>query len=213
MAETISISQGQSVASIAYKNGFLENYLWNLSENAELKALRKDPNILQPGDQVYVPDKRDTPVSKPSDQQHKFRRKGVPIKLHLRLLNNDIPRKQLKYRMVIDGTIIREGQTDGDGRIVESIAPDARKAVMTLLPVDQPSETYTLQLSCLDPIDTAAGVQARLANLGLFTDAQTGKFDEPTATALRGFQKSNDLPISGKLDDATRSKLSAVHGS
>lgn len=213
MPETITVEQGQSVASIAFQYGLHEDYVWNFADNAVLKQKRKDPNILFPGDQLVIPDKRVTPVSKPAGARHKFQRKGVPIKFQLRLLSGGKPRNGLKYRLAIDGSNVGEGTTDGEGWIRQPLSPDACSARLTLLPDGQPPETHTLVLSGLDPIDTVSGAQSRLANLGYYTGESSGELDDATVAAVSGFQKGLGLPATGQLDDATLSKLKELHKS
>jgi len=46
------IRQGDSIPSIAKSNGLLWKQIWEHADNAELKKLRKDPNVLCAGDVV-----------------------------------------------------------------------------------------------------------------------------------------------------------------
>ena len=59
-----TVVQGECLSSIAAKAGFTVDALWNLPENAQLKSTRKDPNVLYPGDVVFVPDPRPKLISK-----------------------------------------------------------------------------------------------------------------------------------------------------
>ena len=52
-----TVKQGDCFMSIAAANGFLWDILWNHGDNATLKQLRKDPNVLFPGDTIVIPDK------------------------------------------------------------------------------------------------------------------------------------------------------------
>ena len=49
---------GDCILSIAEENGFQWKTIWNHAANSKLKADRGDPNVLFPGDVVFVPDKR-----------------------------------------------------------------------------------------------------------------------------------------------------------
>ena len=55
------IKQGDYLTRIAHRLGFVANEVWNDPKNAELKALRSDPDTLKSGDIVFVPS-RDTDV-------------------------------------------------------------------------------------------------------------------------------------------------------
>ncbi|MFE7313937.1 peptidoglycan-binding protein [Streptomyces sp. NPDC057555] len=52
-------------------------------------------------------------------------------------------------------------------------------------------------------------LQARLAQLGLFTRSPTGRYATETATALRTFQQQAGLPPTGTFTTADRSALNS----
>jgi len=207
------VEQGESVASIAFASGFFWETLWNLSENADLNSLRVDPNILQPGDVLHVPDVRVKQSPAASQARHTYTLKGVPCKFKLHLLRGDKPRSNLNYQFRVDNDPTIQGVTDGDGWITQPISPTAKKVTLTLLPDGQPPEVHVLNLSCVDPIDTLTGAQSRLANLGYYFGEVTGVLDDETASALSNFQKANNLPISGAFDAATQGALKDKHKS
>jgi hypothetical protein len=60
----------------------------------------------------------------------------------------------------------------------------------------------------LPPIDTIAGVQARLLRNGYHPGPVTGEWNERTARAIVRFQYDSSHPSPGSLDDLTRSWLS-----
>lgn len=83
------VMQGECIESIAFEHGFYGESIWNDSQNAELKKVRKDHNILYPGDIIFIPDKEENHEHSNSGQRHPFRRKGVPAILRIRLLWHD----------------------------------------------------------------------------------------------------------------------------
>ena len=106
-----TVRQGDSIASIAYQHGFHWETIWNHPNNAELKQRRKDPNILHPGDVVFIPEKAEKQESASTGQRHRFRVKGAPQSLRMRLLDNDDePRSGVSYILEIDGNLIRENR-------------------------------------------------------------------------------------------------------
>src|SRR5580700_913033 len=112
MAEEYTVEQGDCMSSIAYGKGFFWQTLWNLSENAALKAKRKNPNVLMTGDVVHI---RDLTVRKEpgaTEKTHKFILNGVPEKLRIKMLDvKHKPRANLDYIIVIDGDA-RRGKTN-----------------------------------------------------------------------------------------------------
>lgn len=80
------VKQGDCLSSIGDKYGIFWEKIWNHPKNSRLKAKQQDPNILYPGDVVFVPEKEEKEESCAPEQKHKFRRKGTPAKLRLRLM-------------------------------------------------------------------------------------------------------------------------------
>jgi N-acetylmuramoyl-L-alanine amidase len=85
------IAQGDCLDSIALSHGFFPDTLWNHGANADLKKLRKDPNVLFPGDKLVIPDIQIREVTKATEKRHRFKRKGVPAKLNLRFVKPKDP--------------------------------------------------------------------------------------------------------------------------
>lgn len=210
MPEKYTVKSGDCISSIAFERGFFPDTIWNHPDNANLKQKRGDPNILMPGDVVNVPDKRLNEVSKPEEHLHKFKLKGVPAKLHLRLLHEGAPLKNEPFRLDVDGRLI-QGKTDSDGNIRTSILPNARRAKLIVGTGAQQVE-YSLDLGHLAPIGEASGVKKRLYNLGYYT----GEFDPQDSDALHkaisSFEVDQKLAVTGKMTDETLKKLKEVYG-
>jgi hypothetical protein len=45
------------MASIAAESGFSWEFLWARPQNQQLRALRKNPNVLMEGDEVFIPER------------------------------------------------------------------------------------------------------------------------------------------------------------
>jgi hypothetical protein len=201
------VSSGECIASIAFENGFFWETLWKLPENAELKKARKDPFVLIPGDRVHVPELRRKDADGATEKRHRFRRRGVPSRLRIRLLEEDEPIANKAYVLEIDD-VARNGATDADGWVDESMSPGARRAVLRL----EGGATYEFDLGGLDPVSTVTGVQARLKNLGFDCGKVDGIVGPRTKGAIRAFQARFALAENGDSDQATRAKLVEVHG-
>jgi peptidoglycan hydrolase-like protein with peptidoglycan-binding domain len=198
-----SVVQGDSMPSIAKQTGFFWESLWNHGNNSDLKSQRKNPNVLFSGDQVFIPALDPFTDSKATDAQHKYRRKGVPVKLVLKLLKSDgSPRANEAYVLTVDNKDLK-GNTDGDGVLKQYIPNDAKEGILKL---NGGKECFPVRIGGLDPVDEISGIQQRLANLG-FDCEETGQLDDATQRALTNFQGANNLDPSGQPDDPTKNKL------
>jgi hypothetical protein len=214
MARDHVVKEGECMASIAAANGFRLETLWDHPDNAELKARRRDPYVLAPGDVVRVPELRAGEAMCSTGKLHRFRRRGVPEKLTMHFLEDGKPRAGITYTLEV-GAERRKGTTDADGWVRQWIAPGQQQATLTLEPPGRDGEeplpeVYDLALGGLDPADTERGARARLRGLG-YLDYDD---DDPDVyqLALYTFQIDQDLNPSGKLDAPTSKRLSAIHG-
>lgn len=200
------VKQGDCISSIAYAYGFFPDTIWNDPVNAELKNKRKDPNVLLPGDVVLIPEKQAKEVAKPTDARHLFKRKGVPKIFRIQFKTGDEPIANTEYLLLIKGNATR-GKTDGEGWIKCPIQPDARLATVQI-----EGEEFQLQLGHLDPLDTLAGIQGRLQQLGFYDGEINGVMDDETEASVKIFQRSNNLESTGRVDQALKDLLKKLVG-
>jgi N-acetylmuramoyl-L-alanine amidase len=201
---TYIAQQGDSIPSIAKTTGFFWKTIWNHGNNAGLKSKRKNPNVLFPGDEVFIPELETKEFSKGTDAKYKFKRKGEPVKLILKLLKSDgKPRANEAYVLTVEGKDLK-GNTDGDGILKQFIPNNAKTG---LLKLKDGKESFPVRIGALDPLDEITGIQQRLSNLG-FDCEESGQLDDQTQRALINFQSANNLELSGKPDSATKGKLS-----
>ena len=80
------VREGDCIASIAHKYGLFWEKIWNAAENADLKEQRKNHNILEPGDIVFISEFEKREEAGATETKHRFRLKGVPVKCRLRLV-------------------------------------------------------------------------------------------------------------------------------
>ncbi len=198
-----TVKPGDCLSSIADQHGRFWEQLWNHPDNSELKSTRKDPNVLFPGDVVVIPDLERHKEPCASEQKHRFRRKGVPAKLKIRILRDDEPRKNMPYVLEIDG-VMTKGNTDGDGFVTGDIPPGAKTGRLTVGKGDD-MEVFDLLLGTVDPLDTEEGLIDRLDCLGYDTS-------EGLAAALKDFQAREGLDPTGTPDQAARDKLKEKFG-
>jgi len=202
------VSQGECLSSISAQYGFDWKTIWNHPDNADLKAERKNPNILYPDDVVVIPDKKAKEDSAATEATHKYKRKGVPATLKIRLLNNGEPRKNTPWKANLGGAW-QEGSTDGDGNLQIKLHPQCDAGILRL----EDGTQFRLLLRELDPIETISGVQARLNNLGYESGAVDGIQGPITTEAIKRFQADYPpLEVDGIVGEKTRGKLKEVYG-
>jgi N-acetylmuramoyl-L-alanine amidase len=210
------VSQGECLASIASAHGLHWRTIYNHPLNAELRSKRPNPNLLYPGDEIVIPDPEQKEVDRSTDGRHQFVATSLTTRLRIKLQDRDgQPYTRARYVLTIAGND-KEGATDGNGMIEETIRADVTCATLRAwlrLSPDDPEEEFFWSLApgSLDPVDTITGVQARLNNLSFFCGAVDNIVGPRTKAALRNFQSSAHLRVTGAIDDATRSKLRTLH--
>ena len=205
------IAQGDCLLNIASRTGHFWKTVWDHPDNAQLKRVRKDPTVLLPGDKVTIPALREKWEDRATDQRHKFVRKGVPAKLRLRFREDENALQGQSFVVEVGGSTQR-GEVSSDGVIEVFVPLDATGGTVTVGEAPH-IRKYKLDLGHLDPVETVAGAQARLANLGLDPGPVDGVLGESTREAIQRFQLAQGLEETGELDIATQQKLKAIHGS
>ena len=202
------IKQGECLSSIAAEYGF-EDYrsIWNHPANAGLKQRRLDPNILLPGDRLFVPEKTIREEHKPTEDHHVFVVNQSKVQLELVLQFDSEPLAKKDYTLTI-GLRQLKGTTDAKGKLKQPIEPDDETAVLRL---DDPIVEWNLKIGHLDPVTEVSGVQQRLTNLGHACGDIDGVAGGHTRAALRQFQSHHGLKPTGAIDAATKDALRKAH--
>ena len=218
------------MSSIAYKHGLFWDTIWSHPKNSSLKTLRKEPNILFPGDKVFIPDIQNKNESAATEQRHTFRRNGLPEHLRIRVINEELTvesidteqqdalnattftaKSGIPYQVEIDGALT-EGITDSDGYVDCSISPVAKSGRIILEPGTENEWQIPIQFGYVNPDTEISGIKQRLNSLGFEcgdeNDAQTPEFVD----ALKLFQTKNGLDVTGELDKNTKDKLMELYG-
>ncbi len=208
------VAQGECLASIAKQYGFPDwKLIYDDAQNAALRRKRPNPNILFPGDEVFIPDKKVKDESAGANQTLTFQTTAKPQATFLRVVLQTAdgdPIKDAEYSLKA-GEEIFDGTTKRDGLIEQEIPADAETGELTVSLDGEESATYELAIGHLDPVDEISGVKARLSNLGYDCGPDDDSLNEETKRALKAFQASVGLPSSGAIDAATKSKLEALH--
>ena len=87
-----TIVAGDCLYAIGVRVGIPWEKIWNDGNNAELRQKRPDPNIIYPGDVLYIPDMQPRTEQGDTNKRHIFVMKGVVARLRLRLVKPDLSR-------------------------------------------------------------------------------------------------------------------------
>ncbi len=202
-----TMKEDDCLLKIADERGVWWESIWNHANNAELKQQREQPNVLLPGDKVFIPEKNEGEEALPCDQKHRFRLKGTPALARFRLLEGGEPRKNVSYILHVDDKLVDAKEVE-EGVIEARIPPGALKGFLTVRDGEH-NEEYEIAFGNMDPVDTESGARKRLTNLGY--DCGEEGSDEYTE-ALKAFQVSRGIEDSGELDEATQEALLDAHG-
>jgi hypothetical protein len=200
------VQKGECLSSIAARHGHLWKDVWDHPENAPLRDKRKDPNVLHPGDVIFIPEKAQKTEAAATNKRHQFKIHLEKVKIHLRLTGALEPLDKEPYELNLGRSTIT-GETDGEGKIEAEIPADLTEVTL-LLP--RRLHSYTLALGHLDPPDTTSGAEARLRNLRLMREERRDPADLEAAVAA--FQRVKKLEVTGALDARTASALLDEHG-
>lgn len=215
MAEYYIVRQGDYLSKIAAERGFHDHrVIWDDPNNARLKQERKNPNVLNPGDRLFIPDKDSGQVSRPTDQRHRFVVRRETLKLRLILEDQlEKPIGAAKCQLFV-GSQIFNLTTDSKGKLEHDIPRDAQTSTLVIQSPETPFDGEFLQIKIghLDPVETTTGQQARLNNLGYFAGAAANPDDPAFRSAAEEFQCDHGLVVDGKIGPQTQTKLKAVHG-
>jgi hypothetical protein len=207
-----TVKQGDCLSSIAEQFGFSDyRVIYNHPNNAAFKAKRPNPNLIYPGDVLFIPDKSGKTVPVPTAKLSRFRVKSGPG-TRLKLVLTDLDGKPLAgyaYTLTVAGNDLK-GTTGGDGMVDQPVPDDATSASLLL---DDKGVTKQLVLGALDPITTVSGYQARLKNLGYDPGPVDGIAGPLTAKGVRGFQSDNPpLDVDGDCGPKTQAVLQDQYG-
>jgi Putative peptidoglycan binding domain len=211
------VERGECLSSIAHSYGFMNwRVIYDDDRNAPFRALRSNPNLIYPGDELYIPACGPRSVTCAAGALYTFRVSMSSTWICLCLQDPaGEPMAGKHYRVQIGGEEL-EGETDAEGWIKRRIPPFATSGQLQLWPdAGQPDVVveWPLHLGHLDPQDKITGVKARLNNLGYYCgDAEDEEQDEQYKAAVRAFQDDQGLTANGVAGAETQERLQALHG-
>jgi len=206
MGKIHNVRQGECLWKIARRYKIPWKTIWNHGQNRPLRNKRGNPNILCPGDKLFIPDQKPKEVSGDTEKKHKFR---LPGNHSVRVIICDFwhqPKSGIKYHFVVNGEPGETRETEADGAAFERLPNDVENLVLVL-----PWGKISILLGTLDPANTTTGMQQRLANLGFDPGPIDGVIGPKTLRAIREFQEIEHLEVTGQVDRNTIRQLRQVH--
>jgi hypothetical protein len=215
----VTVQRVDHLPKIGAENGFLDiDPIWNDPDNAELKALRKDPCILAEGDVVFLPEKVEEkklePV--PTDLKHRFLLKGKRPQLRIVLKStSDKPISGLEVELSV-GTPPERLITDASGLLAKTIARTSTEGQLQFkLETPEVEINAPLFIGGLQPVHTIVGISLRLNNLGYNVgevDNSDSEFSRRFKSAVEEFQCDHELTVDGIPGPKTQKELEKQHG-
>lgn len=209
-----TVRQGECLSRIALHYGFTDwRVVYDHPQNTEFRQKRPDPNLIYPGDRLFVPDPEQKSEPCATGRLHRFQL-SAPHKL-LRLAVEDLAGNRIAkapYTLIVEGTTY-EGTTDADGVVEQPISVAAEVGTLRVGTLWWP-----LKIGHLNPLDDVpdagvSGIQARLRNLGYDPGPVDHELGRRTRAAIRAFQRDNPpLLVDGICGPKTRAKLIERHG-
>jgi Putative peptidoglycan binding domain/LysM domain len=208
MATTYTVKQGDHVSKLAKQFGFADfRTIWDHPNNAALKKLRQNPNVLAPGDQLFIPDKQVKKESRPTGATHRFKAPATTLFLRIVVKNlDDQPVANTPCKLQIEDQTFQL-TTDGKGKIEKEIPKTAENGALTIGGEESP-----IKIGHLDPVDQISGYRARLNNLGYNAGDSDDPNDPQLRSAIEEFQCDRNLTVDGICGQQTQTTLKQIHG-
>lgn len=204
------VRQGDYLLKIAHQLGFDPDTVWSDAKNTEL-AKKRDPNMLQPGDVLYVPEEPPKPeISVNEGDAHDFQAHVPEVVVSFVLRDAEGPIVDEPWIVKGLGDPV-EGTTGGDGCVSFTATVLTREVELVL---KNRNVKYPVLIGDMDPLDEPSGVKKRLDHLGFRDpDAKEGADEVLSPAVIQAFQAAHGLEATGEIDDATRAAIEDAHGS
>ncbi|MBC8167844.1 MAG: peptidoglycan-binding protein [Bryobacteraceae bacterium] len=223
------VMQGENLTLIALRLGFGSHLpIYTHPRNADLKLTRPNPDLLHPGDRIFIPPLRRKEELCCTDAQHTFVA-AIPRK-RLRITVEDPngkPVVDVDYALTLQpwarvsnrdqgnlwGSLLT-GRTDSSGLIEHQVPVNATRAHLKVGPFTRDIDIGHLNPLQGTPDNAISGIQARLENLGFHPGPIDGIIGPRTAAAIKRFQeKHSPLKVDGVCGPKTLARLKLEHKS
>lgn len=202
------IRQGDFITKLAARFGFDAGTVWSDPKNADLKKIRSSPEVLCPGDVLYIPEPKPKFLPVVVGAVNTFTGTVPTATVRLKLQHEGKPLANVACRLEGAGQAEPlELTTGGDGSLTFCVPVHCDTALVV---IDDPPARHPIFPGHMDPHEVSSGIRQRLVNLGYLDDA--GADPETTAGSLAVFQSDSGLEPTGELDEPTRAMLIDAHG-
>jgi hypothetical protein len=204
------VRPGDYWTKLAAELGFDADEVWNDAKNEEIRRLRPKRELLAAGDIVYVPGVPDEGIRLKVGTENQITAKAPGAEVKLRFKDPGCP--GAAYTVEGVGEDIK-GNADGDGVVTLKIPVHVREVFFYF---DELGHATKVKVGELDPIEEDSGVRQRLEHLRFIKGPPSGDEEQDAkklAVAIGKFQKAQGLPVTEKLDDATKNALKSAHSS
>jgi hypothetical protein len=209
------VRQGDHLTRLAYIHGFDAGEVWNHERNTELREIGRTPDLLAPGDILYLPVKPKDGLAFSAGSSNRYRAQVPNVKVTLTFKDAERVLANEPYEVHGLGTDGSDGKTeerktDADGRI-ELELPVTTREVTIVFPTQ--NVAYEVRVGDMDPVAELSGIQKRLQNLGyLPRERESASEGAYVQGAIAEFQKQHGLSPTGTIDNDTSNLLRDEHG-
>jgi len=212
------VKQGDYLAKIADDHGLHSlDVIWNHADNADLKSLRVNPNVLFPGDKVVIPELEVREESGATEKRHRFRLNASALKLRVKVLDYArMPVKDAEAIVWLDADF-ETTTTDASGMLEREVSPVVQSGRLRITTDQLPiALEVDLNIGHLDPVNTVQGQIGRLNNLGYDAGPVRAPLiaddKDQVKSAIEEFQCDYKLSVDGIAGPNTQTKLKEIHG-
>lgn len=226
MSEIYKVKQGDYLVKIAKEHGFSDyRRIYDHDKNKKFRKKRPTPNLIYPGDKIYIPDKELKEKSCQTGLKHIFTLQRPKSLVHIALKNiGGEPLSITKYELKTKSKTYTRSISGGDneikdnlsrGVIYEKVNTNEGEGELKIWLDDEDNEpdyTYTIKIGYLDPIKETTGIQSRLNNLGFDCGKVDGIKGPKTKEAVKNFQQKYGLKMDGVPGKRSQGKLKEIYG-
>ncbi len=211
------VRRGDCLSSLAKRHGLPSwRTIYDHPNNAAFREQRPDPNLIYPGDKVFVPDVDPTEVPGGTEKRHKYRTRSEKVCLNIKLEDDNGVACEGGYRVIV-GSLDETGQLS-NGELSVEISATETEGRLIYTPTNGPPDsetTWQLHIGALDPLNYLSGAQGRLHNLAYDCGPVDGLDGPLTQAGVRRFQEfafpHDEDEWDGIVGPKTRGKLLEHH--